>query len=175
MSCSALSLYLNLLGVAVDGASLSELGRMDGLLAEQAALLREEDSWTLLHGDLHLANIALCPDGSVRLLDWGEAAIGPPAWDLALCGAEDAALYLAAWEERAPSAGLSERFYAQLRAAAVCRMHRLLELAIVRLLGEDQSLSAAALPVCLERMVEAAGSPEFRGGRGLRFEEAQKE
>lgn len=38
--------------------------------------------WSLLHGDIHAGNIVVTPAG-VRLLDWDEARIGPPEFDLA--------------------------------------------------------------------------------------------
>jgi Phosphotransferase enzyme family len=44
-------------------------------------------SQTLIHGDLHLDNMifeARGDPGSVAVLDWQTASVGPPAWDVAL-------------------------------------------------------------------------------------------
>src|SRR5262249_31123367 len=95
VSCVALALSMGLLELCHDTCAMKEFGRMDDVLSEQAAILKDPNAHTLLHGDFHLANIAYS-DRGVRILDWGEAVIGPAAWDLALCPEEDIDFYLSA-------------------------------------------------------------------------------
>ena len=75
-----------------DAAFRSSLERLDGIVADRAALLDRWDelsatpAWTgppvWLHGDLHLANV-LVHDGRVSaVIDFGDLAAGDPAGDL---------------------------------------------------------------------------------------------
>jgi hypothetical protein len=166
--CATLALSLRLLEPPPDSRALEIFGSMDPMLVEQAAILDDPIAHTLLHGDLHLANIARA-QGAVRILDWGEAMIGPAAWDLALCGESDVEFYLS--ERASFNSGLepTAAFYVRLRAAVICRMHRLLETAFANVVGGETRWSALAIQVCLDRLLTAAASPAFRGGEGIRF------
>lgn len=58
---------------------LSESERQAALLA----LLELTSGSSLLHGDLHPANVMITPDGEVLAIDWDGAMSGPPASDVA--------------------------------------------------------------------------------------------
>jgi hypothetical protein len=168
MGCAALALCLGLLDASPDSRKLEALRGMDPLLLEQAAILNDPIAHTLLHGDFHLANIARA-QRVVRILDWGEAMIGPAAWDLALCGESDINFYLSV--RASFNSGLEPvaTFPVRLRAAVICRMHRLLEVAMSKVLAGEGRWSGPAIGVCLDRLLTAASSPEFRGGAGIQF------
>ena len=170
--CAAIALYADVLGLAGERAVISAIAEMGPVLEEQARFLSAEEAvgtWTLLHGDFHAGNIALASDLSVRILDWGEAKTGVPAWDLISCGEEEVDWYWQALQSYGFEFQSEGQFHRQLRAAVICRMWEFLETAIGGvLLGGNVDLSAA-LPACVERLLEAAGSPAFRGGRGMEF------
>lgn len=56
---------------------------------------------TLLHGDVYGANVLVDAGGPPRLVDWGNARVGPPMFDVAMSadiGSVGFAAYLRAWE-----------------------------------------------------------------------------
>jgi Ser/Thr protein kinase RdoA (MazF antagonist) len=61
---------------------LERLSELPTDVASAVAVLRQGPAaW--IHQDAHLENVLWRPDGTAVLLDWGQAAIGPPAVDLA--------------------------------------------------------------------------------------------
>jgi hypothetical protein len=117
---------------------------------------------TLVHGDFHFDNILKAGDASVRITDWGCAAIQSPAWDLVLCSEREIDVYLSAGAVQPPG------FYESLRTAVLSRMAEFVVVASGMLLRGVTQVGDT-LPLSLERLVEAATAPEFRGGRGVRF------
>lgn len=79
-------LFLERYGDAVPSAVRRVLDRLGSRLAGVLAALAAGPQ-TLIHADLHLDNVifdARGEDGSVVVLDWQTAAVGSPAWDVAL-------------------------------------------------------------------------------------------
>jgi hypothetical protein len=60
-----------------------ELGGDDALAAALARMEELDLRDTIVHGDLHPWNATVDPDG-IRIVDWSDAAIGPPFLDLAV-------------------------------------------------------------------------------------------
>ena len=52
-------------------------------------------AWVVTHGEPHSANVMREPDGSLRLVDWDTALIGPPERDLWMTLDTD----MAGWDE----------------------------------------------------------------------------
>ena len=166
---AALDLYADLLELPIDVLAIREVLRLGALLTEQLTLLQTARTWTLVHGDFHLGNIAVGREGGVRLLDWGSATLQVLVWDLVLCGEPEVEYYLGVLEACRCHFKSETLFYSQLRAAVICRTYLFLEMALNILVNRGSTRVAAALPLCVERLIEAASSPAFRGGRGVRF------
>lgn len=83
-----------------DIPGLAEL--IDGLPARLAEVAACGLPDTLLHGDLHPGNVRTDPDGALVIVDWGDSAIGNPAFDLLrlIDGLDSPEPVLAAWAER---------------------------------------------------------------------------
>ncbi len=83
---------------AIDG--LREL--IDDLPRRLAEVARCGLPDTLVHGDLHLGNVVRGEDGGLTIIDWGDSAVGHPAFDiLRLTGrAADPEPLIAAWARR---------------------------------------------------------------------------
>ena len=164
----SLAWCLDLLGFATHEQA-AELAVMDSLAEQQGQHLLTSDSWTLVHGDFHLGNVVHAGGRSIAILDWGDAAIGVPAWDLTLCGEAEAGYYFGALQRHAPGFMSELRFYRQLRAAVICRMRLFLVKGLDEYVHRGNTAFATIFPVCIDRFLAAAGSPGFRGGRGIRF------
>lgn len=93
-----------------DVPGLGEL--IDGLPDRLAAVAECGLPDTLIHGDLHPGNVRTGPDGSLVIVDWGDAGIGNPAFD-ALRLSDDPDV-LRHWASRWPGC-------AALRAAELLR------------------------------------------------------
>ena len=57
---------------------------------------------TLIHGDLHLGNVARGADGRLTIIDWGDSAVGHPAFDIIRLTSrvDDPEPLIAAWAAR---------------------------------------------------------------------------
>jgi hypothetical protein len=171
----AVSLCGRLFDLPLDPRSLGDIPRIAACLPEAVAPLQAPGRRTLVHGDFHLENIVVDRADRARIIDWGSASIGVPAWDLVACGEAEIAWYLdarAALQLRPDPDGL---FFDQLRASVICRMVQLLSAAMRSLLEHGPGIGAAIIPVCVERLVEAWSEPAFRGGRGIRLVESNSE
>jgi aminoglycoside phosphotransferase (APT) family kinase protein len=74
-----------------------ELRAIDELAADFAACMPEEREQVLVHGDYHLGNIIVGPDGTVRaVLDWELCTVGDPLADVGVM--------LAYWNEMGAAA-----------------------------------------------------------------------
>ncbi len=167
--CTTMALCADMLGIGQRRAENAALGP---LLEEQAQFLASEaadGTSTLLHGDFHMGNIAVAGNRSVRIIDWGEARTGVPAWDLVACGAAEVDWYWQALLSCGFGFGSKRQFHRQVRAVVICRMWEFLETGMGGVLLQGKPELAAALPVCIERLLDAAGSPAYRGGRGMVF------
>jgi hypothetical protein len=155
----ALRLCSDLLGLWIPPRTLDEIDAICRRLPEHLAPLRAPRRLTLVHGDFHQGNVAAGPDGDVRILDWGEAVIQSPAWDLVMFEEPEIRSYLGALP---PDAALDTgAFRAELRAAVICRMLQFLRAALRALFGgagqgDGEGLSRS-LGICASRLVEAAG------------------
>jgi hypothetical protein len=77
---------------------------LDGLAGRLARLARCGIPDTLVHGDLHPGNVRTGPGGGFTVLDWGDAVLGHPGFDLLRMverlDAPDAAELAARWCDR---------------------------------------------------------------------------
>jgi hypothetical protein len=168
-SCALLRFCKTFFDLCLDGQAIAELERIGSFLPAVLRSLGEPEAWTLVHGDLHFGNLLLDACGGVRIADWGSAAIQAPAWDLILCGEPEVNHYLAAATGHACHLGTEKEFLERLRAAVICRMYGFIQTGLASLLQAGSTWVLDALPVCVRRLLEAAGSTAFRGGQGICF------
>jgi aminoglycoside phosphotransferase (APT) family kinase protein len=143
------------------GMNHSQLSRLASRL-ERAIDKGPPGSWnqancTLLHGDLHPGNIWIDAKGSVLLMDWGEALIGPPAWDLALLPQQFLDAYLAAVSARGGfSLAKRDELRSQIRWATLVRAAFLLDHVVRSAAAPAQALYAAGVLAGIETALAAA-------------------
>jgi hypothetical protein len=167
--CRTLALCIQDLELVIDRNALEEVTRIVAGIAAHVTPLQHVRSLTLAHGDFHLGNIAVGHDGSVKILDWGAAALHVPAWDLVTYGEAEVEHYVVALESfRSHFAG-DTRFFRELKACVMCRMFFFLRAALALFLPQRAAAAANALSICVGRLIEAASSSSFRGGRGVRL------
>jgi hypothetical protein len=111
----------------------------------KALLAGPPDSWskasvTLLHGDLHPANVLLSPENEVMILDWGEARIGLAAWDLGLVTPVMVQSYI---DSGVPGGMDTAEFRAQVRWAGILKAAQSLQ--FVHDMPIDSPLRATAI------------------------------
>ncbi|HKP47864.1 MAG TPA: aminoglycoside phosphotransferase family protein [Pyrinomonadaceae bacterium] len=147
--------------VGVDEQQLKAAGVAAANLVCETAPLLDDSRHTLVHGDFHFGNIFLSSGGEVRLGDWGNAGIQSPAWDLIMCSENEVAYYL-------DRVAAPDGFFTLLRAAVLYRLAEFITTGVALLLSPANS-AGAALPLCIERFVEAAAGADFRGGRGVQI------
>ena len=68
-----------------DVFAAEEAARLHSLLDVSDAAIRELRTLptTLVHGDFHIANLGIEPDGTLVLLDWAHVGVGPLGCDVA--------------------------------------------------------------------------------------------
>jgi hypothetical protein len=169
--CAALRVCAGILALPMESSAIDEVEDAARRLPEHLLPLREPDNLTLVHGDFHQGNVAAMPDGSIRIVDWGEATLHVPAWDLVAHSEEEIRDYLEVRAAEGIAVRDDSRFFRQLRAATIGRMLGFLQACIRVLLGDGPSGAeeglARCLPMCTARLIEAASDRAFRGGRGL--------
>ncbi|AGL19658.1 aminoglycoside phosphotransferase [Actinoplanes sp. N902-109] len=113
----------------VAGAYADRIPGLAALLADLPARLAALAACglpdTLVHGDLHPGNVRETPDGARVILDWGDATVGHPAFDILRLTDDPAVLgeWAARWRTAVPgcdplAAADLARPLAELRAAA---------------------------------------------------------
>lgn len=130
-------------------------------LRSETIRLIKEPRHTLVHGDFHFGNVLRLSRTEVRISDWGCAAMQVPAWDLIMCSEDEVSYYL-------DHSKRGDGFFQDLRAAVLYRMAEFI-IAGTRLLFASPVRIADTLPLCIDRLIEAATAMEFRGGRGVHF------
>jgi hypothetical protein len=160
-----LNLLVAVLGISLNETVIREVSRIGTHFEEHVRRCASSGSLTLTHGDFHPRNVMYSAAGEVRILDWGEAAVGTPEWDLVMCGEEQLSGYLAR------RACLDERaFLERLRSAVILRMFRFIHAAIGLVFAESTVPSESflmSIPLYVARLLEAANSTLFRGGDPL--------
>jgi serine/threonine protein kinase len=144
---------------------IAELTKIKCELTHVSKILERPAAMTVIHGDFHPGNLLLDEFDRVWITDWGAAGLQLPAWDLVMCGEREIAHYLESFGDIERYGGI-EHFFAQFRAAVLCRMYFFVRL-IVRSACEFPDF-LEVLPLCVGRLISAT-EPGFRGGQPLRW------
>jgi len=165
----ALRVCAGLLDLPIERQTLDAVDAVSRALPERLAALDAPDDLTLVHGDFHQGNVVSLRDGSVRVLDWGAAALQVPAWDLVTQCEAEIRSYLAIRAAGGCPVREEGRFHRELRAATICRMLAFIQAGLRTILGGDGPAGVEegvlrCLPMCAARLVTAASDSAFRGG-----------
>ncbi len=153
---------------ATDGAGIDGLDALAAGLADRmAAVTRCGLPDTLVHGDFHPGNVrAATAGGAPRILDWGDAFVGNPAFDALRMTddltAADAAPLLRAWAARwrATVPGSDpETALDLLRPAAELRNAAVYADFVARIEPAERPFHAADVARCLRAAVARSVSP----------------
>ena len=151
---SAIELVNELLGLKIDPGMVNGLRAARSLLGSGVSLGSE---LCLAHGDLHQNNM-LTVDDHVVLIDWADACISGPQWDLIFCNENMIDAYLA-WS----GVRNQHAFYKDLRIAVLFRCFEMLKAAVGFALSGQAPETTVTVKAFLSRIVQAAETREFRG------------
>lgn len=158
--------FLIAAGLDLDPLLVDELAQIAADTGYHAERCATSPAITLVHRDLQPANVLVAADGTLRIVDWGRAAIGTAELDLVMCDTEAVLAYISSREDG--YADDLEAVHARLRSATILGMFEAIMSTVALVFGDAQQPNADglmnALPFYVERLVNAANSPSYSGG-----------